>query len=282
MCNDARSNRLMLNDILYLSDEQISRGKVRFNRNNGCDDPIELFKTNPDVINNQWFLWRSSKRNYFSVGDLALCLVKISGDYWLLTTIKTITRDNGVHDGIAYEGDEHREYQSLYGRLVVKFHKSFESSVVTLSRYLDQLEVDRILPDVFEDDHFPGYDSVRLSYAHLKRILDVHIPDWIAALSNQKAVYVITDTAAGKLYVGSATGENGLLQRWTNYIDNGHGGDVDLIALEKERGFDYIKQNFQYSLLENYNDRVDDKYVLSRESWWKVTLDTRAHGYNSN
>ena len=31
------------------------------------------------------------------------------------------------------------------------------------------------------------------------------------------------------MYVGSATAQYGmLLQRWTNYIDNGHGGNVEL------------------------------------------------------
>ena len=43
-------------------------------------------------------------------------------------------------------------------------------------------------------------------------------------MQNQKAVYLITDKLSGKLCVGSATSERGmLLQRWTNYVDNGHG-----------------------------------------------------------
>ena len=46
--------------------------------------------------------------------------------------------------------------------------------------------------------------------------------------------------------------------------------------------FDYIKANFQYSVLENYNARMDDNYILSREKWWKDTLCTRQFGYNKN
>ena len=49
-----------------------------------------------------------------------------------------------------------------------------------------------------------------------------------------------------------------------------------------EKGFDYIKQNFQYSILENYNARVDDRVILDRESWWKETLQSRTFGYNDN
>lgn len=107
--------------------------------------------------------------------------------------------------------------------------------------------------------------------------------DWLDALRNQKAVYLITDTSNGKMYVGSATAQYGmLLQRWTNYIDNGHGGNVELKYIVDTKGFDYIKANFQYSVLENYNARMDDNYILSREKWWKDTLCTRQFGYNKN
>ena len=59
-----------------------------------------------------------------------------------------------------------------------------------------------------------------------------------------------------------------------------------LIEFEKDEiakeGFDYIKQNFQYSIIENFNAKVDDKYVLQRESYWKDVLQTRKFGYNKN
>ena len=83
--------------------------------------------------------------------------------------------------------------------------------------------------------------------------------------------------------MGSATSQTGmLLQRWSNYVADGHGGNVELRELIKQNGFDYIKENFQYSILENYNARMDDEYILMRESWWKETLCTRTHGYNKN
>ena len=44
----------------------------------------------------------------------------------------------------------------------------------------------------------------------------------------------------------------------------------------------YVKQNFQYAILENYNAKIDDKVVLQRESWWKETLQSRSFGYNKN
>lgn len=67
-----------------------------------------------------------------------------------------------------------------------------------------------------------------------------------------------------------------------NYIENGHGGNVELKHIVDTKGFDYIKSNFQYSVLENYNARMDDNYILSREKWWKDTLCTKQFGYNKN
>ena len=69
-----------------------------------------------------------------------------------------------------------------------------------------------------------------------------------------------------------------LLQRWKNYIANGHGGNVELENLS----FEYIKKNFQYSILENYNSRVDKHIILKRESWWKKCLYSKERGYNGN
>ncbi len=154
---------------------------------------------------------------------------------------------------------------------------------MNLKSIQNDLEVLQILPSVFDGVSFPGYDKVRLSYEQLSVIIERKKHDWIAALGNQKAVYLITDKSKGTHYVGSAYGDNGmLLQRWTDYIKNGHGGNTLLHDLVNKESFEYVKKNFQYSILENYNARVDKKIILSRESWWKETLGSRAFGLNVN
>ena len=273
---------IKLNDLLKLSDEQMSRAKIKFNMYNGYDDPIQLYKSNPDLINKQWLYWRSKNR-YFDVGQIAICLVKIRGDHWLLTTIDTVEKELNVSDGINYIGTPFSEYKKFYGRTIIKFHKSFQTQGVNLITVADELEVAQILPDTFDDDDFPGYDKVKLSYSQLKSILDRGKKDWIAALESQKAVYLITDIHTGKLYVGSATSDRGmLLQRWRSYADNGHGNNKELKRIVDEQGIDYVCANFRYSILENYNSKIADDVILSRESWWKDILQTRKFGYNDN
>lgn len=273
---------IKLNDLLHLTDEQASKAKVKFNRDNGYDDPIDIYKSNPDLINKQWLYWRNKNR-YFDVGQIAICLVKIRSEYWLLTTIDTVVEELNVLNGINYKGTPLSEYQKYFGRTIIKFHKSFQTQGVNYSTIADELEVCQILPDTFDDDDFPGYDKVNLSYNQLKSILDRGKKDWIAALESQKAVYLITDTNNGKLYVGSATSSYGmLLQRWSNYVSNSHGGNKELKRIVDSEGIEYVQSYFRYTILENYNSKVDDAVVLERESWWKNILQTRTFGYNDN
>lgn len=49
-----------------------------------------------------------------------------------------------------------------------------------------------------------------------------------------------------------------------------------------KKGFAYVKENFVYAILENYNARVDDQIIRDRENWWKATLQTQQFGYNCN
>lgn len=274
--------KIMLNDLLHFDAAEVPNVRVKFNICDGSDDPLDLYKTNPDEVNVTWFLWHDDRR-YFNVGQTAICLLKLRGDQWLLTTIKKITRLLDVTDGVGYDAVEVKEYEQYFGRLVVEYHNPCRTMGRKYENVMDELEVVQILNEQYTGNEFPGYENVRLSYPLLKNIVDRQLPGWVDALRNQKAVYLITDTKTGKMYVGSATSQTGmLLQRWSSYAADGHGGNVELRELVKQQGLDYVKENFQYSILENYNARMDDGYILKRESWWKETLCTRTHGYNKN
>ena len=275
-------NGILLKDLLRFSDDELANVKIKFNQHNGYDDPMDLYRSNPEIINTQWLFW-NEKRRYFYEGQIAVCFLKLSYDMWLLTTIKRVTKDLGISGGVSFEGKEIEKYKPFFGRVIVQYHKTSMAQGRYFSELQDELVVNQILPDVYDGEDFPGYDKVRLSYAQLEVIIRCGKKDWIAALSNQKAVYLITDKNTGKLYVGSATSDSGmLLQRWSNYVANGHGGNKELIELVEREGFDYVKKHFQYAILENYNAKVEDRIILIRESWWKETLQTRVWGYNSN
>ena len=55
------SENIKLNDLLHLTDEEISRTKVRFMTNYNGTEPIKVFRRDPDELNTDWLL--SRKRN---------------------------------------------------------------------------------------------------------------------------------------------------------------------------------------------------------------------------
>jgi len=272
--------QIRLNDILGFTDDEIGNVKIRFT--DGGGNRYEAFLSDPKEFHETAFLWRTEVQR-FSVGQTAISLLKLSSETYLLTTIMKITKELGIKHGANYEGEEIERYTPYFGRVVIKYKKNYQQQVRYANGIIDEMEVLQILPSQFDGIHFPGYDRVRLSYAHLASIVQRRPEDWVGALENQKAVYLIVDKETGKQYVGSATAEKGmLLSRWNSYVANGHGGNKLLIDVVNDEGLDYVKQNFQYAILENYNARVDDKIILAREIWWKETLGSRAFGLNAN
>src|SRR5690606_31900793 len=102
------------------------------------------------------------------------------------------------------------------GRIIVKYKNSSQTLIRNALTIINDCEIHQILPDVFDNDLFPGYESVNVSWQELTRVIDKE--SWKTALQNQKAVYLITDISNGKKYVGSAYAENMLLNRWQSYI----------------------------------------------------------------
>lgn len=283
-------NKIKLNTILGLCDEEIANSKIELNMQAGsggaayidlwlaCSDQDKENGTCPEC---GFWGWYGNKRN-FGPGQLVFSFIRLRNNEWLFASAAKVI---DVPENSFAKVQVLEKYKPFFGRLIVHLVKgnTFARFTFNLSKFLDDCTVKEILPTIYGGQDFPGYDKVRLSFKQLESIIKIGKRDWIAALENQKAVYLLTDKISGKMYVGSATGDSGmLLQRWNSYIDNGHGGNVELKELVDKKGFDYIKANFYYSILENYNAKVDDRVILERESWWKETLLTRSFGYNNN
>ena len=278
-------DKILLRDLLRISEEEIGNYKIRLIVNNEYENVLDLFLNDPEVINTNWLFWNYSKSAEFKEGQIIIGLVRMdkNSDFYLLTTIKKITKDLNIKNGVGYEGVELEQYKKYYGRVIVKYHNKVQKMVRWASNIIDEIEVSQVLTSIYEGKNFPGYDKVCLKYSELKVIIDNNKTDWVNALSNQKAVYLITDLNTGKVYVGSATSDKGmLLDRWKLYISNGHGGNKELKSIVEQKGIDYIKKNFQYTIIENYNAKIEDKVILEREAYWKTALDSRKHGMNGN
>ena len=150
-------NKITLNDLLNVNNSQDT--KVKFNAWNGKVDPLDEYLRDPDIVNNQWLFWRTARQS-FSVGQIAICLVKVSGDIWLLTTIKHITKELNVRNGINYEGEELERYKKYFGRVLVKYHKDAQAMCQYYKSISDNLIVHQILPTPYAGADLPKYDDV--------------------------------------------------------------------------------------------------------------------------
>ena len=199
-------DRILINDLLKIPDCDIGKTRLKLNVFNGNTDPLEEYKRDPDKINIEWFLWHNQRR-YFHTGQIAICLLYLYDDKWLLTTIKRITKEIDVVDDVGFEAEEIEEYRKYYGRLVLKYHNTKRGMGRTYESMMEELEVIEILSTAYDGDEFPGYENIRLSFSQLETIIRNKRSGWLDALRNQKAVYLITDTSNGKMYVGSATAQ---------------------------------------------------------------------------
>ncbi len=266
---------ILLNELLHFTD--LSNVKVRLNKPSSAGwNPIELFKNGDTEALLRGQYWDYSMKS-FQVGQTTIGLMRLDQpDLWLLFHVGRVTRSFDVQNAIGYEYESLPEYDKFVGRVIVRYKNKSQQMVRKAEPMLGECEVSQILPDVFDNDVFPGYENVDLSWRDLGRVLTKDV--WRTALENQKGIYLIVDTSNGKMYVGSAYGECMLLGRWQSYAKNGHGGNVELRGLD----FAHIQQHFRYSILDIYKSTVNDATILERESWWKRVLLTRTFGYNSN
>jgi len=278
---------ILLNDLLNLND--LENVKIRFNKDNGADyDPIKFFKEDRSRLLKGQF-WNYSKNKSFKEGNIAIGLARIKGNKWLLFDISKINKDLNKFNDVGYEYESISKYEKYFGRIIIKYHNKSQNLIRLAKNLIEELEIIEILPEKFNDDNFPGYENVNLSFYDLKRVLERK--DWRTALENQKGVYLITDINTGKLYVGSAYGEKMILGRWTTYaksgydkneIENGEYPNKKFQELVKDKGMAYIKKYFHYSILDIYKSTTEDKIIINRESRWKDVLKSREFGYNAN
>lgn len=128
---------------------------------------------------------------------------------------------------------------------------------------------------------FPGFDGVEIGYAELQTMVkDSRYTAWQTALGSVQGIYLIADTSTGHLYVGKADGSERILGRWSQYAQDGHGGNK---ALRELAGSDAEhRRHFQFSLLRVFGPSTPSAEVDAAEAHWKRALLTRDFGLNRN
>ena len=73
---------IKLNDILHFSEDEIYNVKIKFNVFNGWVSPFDEYKNNPDIVDNDWFLYKKEKY-YFHEGEIGINCIPLGDDAWI-------------------------------------------------------------------------------------------------------------------------------------------------------------------------------------------------------
>lgn len=274
--NDAMT--IPLDDILRISSP--SRYKLHLaSRNPDGEQPLDVYVADPrEWIG--WNEWRGKRDDWNRPRVLSFLDFYPRRNAWLFGGCFEVVKRHKDR----YELRGQSEFDQYTGRLIASFHRyqGMRGRAFRLERYLDQFEVDEILPTRYAGEAFPGYEHIEHAFGELEAVFACARADWKAALSSVKGVYLISDLLNGKKYVGSAYGDAGIWSRWSCYIGTGHGWNDELVRLMRKKGIKYARDHFRFSVLEVMTRATPDQYVLDREAHWKRALLTREHGYNLN
>lgn len=258
--------------------QNINDFKIHFAVFNGEEQPLDVFVRDKKEWQG-WNEWRCGRDDFSRKFIFSLMRYYPKQSCWLFGGIYEVMERSTTGNKVVLS----TLYSEYIGRLLIKYAgPGVRGRSFYLENHYQQLEVQEILDREYSGEDFCGFDNVQHSFEVIEHIIKTQRLDWKTALLNVKGVYLIVDKSNGMKYVGSAYGDTGLWSRWEQYIYTGHGWNMGLTDLLVEKGIDYARDNFQFSILEFYSMKTDDQYIISREQHWKGVLCTNTFGYNRN
>ena len=277
-----------LEEKLPLAEKERKKYKINFHNYNSVEQPLSAFVRSREEFH-EWNRWGGGKYRHLN-RDYSFALIQFpfEQDIWLF---------GGIYKVSNCEKKEHfaddrskvwicnveleEKWKEHIGRLKIHYKKS-RRPIQNLEKCYSKMYISETLKELYTGEKFCGYENICHSFKALQHIWRIEKSDWKEQLTNIQGVYLITDTKTGKLYVGSAYGENRIWGRWRDYFEHGHGDNQALIKLMKSKKKKYAEDFFQFSLLEYWKEDKKDAFVIQRENHWKDALCSRQHGYNQN
>jgi len=252
--------------------------KIHFARWNGHSQPLDVWTRSQDEWRG-WQEYRPGRNDFNRKYIFSLVHFYHETDIWLFGGIYRVLERRS--DRYVVELDDMGRQFS--GRLKLYSPYRLRTTRTLMERHYQDFQITEILREGYSGRRFPGYGEIDLSFGELEALVRNERPDWKSALETTKGVYLITDTNTSRRYIGSAYGEDGIWSRWRAYVETGHGGNVELRKIVKQHDFDYCREHFRFSLLEDRRPGTTDDVIIARENYWKRILLTRGeHGLNLN
>jgi hypothetical protein len=216
-------------------------------------------------------------RKVFDVGNILASFVVTPSNQTLFVGLYSVVGIGRAPPGIVDPIGQHdvsgaqfydirfdQRLDDLAGRLIIDWGDGFRAWVQRAGRRdKSVLEIKREITD----PQFPGFTGFCWDVDEI-----ASIPlTWQEILKSVKGVYLLVCKETGRVYVGSAKGEESLWGRFVEYARTGHGGNVEL----KRRGHG----SYQVTVLEVVNS---DTGIERIEAAWKKKLLSREFGLNEN
>jgi len=218
------------------------------------------------------------KRNVFNKVDYIVSFIGEEGVQARFVGVWKVDGYTSAEDGhTQYIMSEVAGYEDLKERVIIRW----ENAISWHQWIKNEMEVLEISPGLHYK-RFTDYSDLILDFNELCEIVECNYKDWRNVLSAIRGVYLITDLHTGKLYVGSAYGEDGIWGRWAEYVaTGGHGGNKSLRELVAQDGY-YASKFFQFSILMLLPKTVTAEEAISKEQLFKRKLGSNSFGLNNN
>ena len=260
--------------------------ELLFNRGLNRDAKIKLVR-HKDQREDLYNLYRTNKNSFldyqnlqskavFKNIDYIVSFIGEEGDLSRFIGVFQIVGVEEIDSQFRYQMTEMTDFEDLKERVIIKW-----TNPISWHQYIKNLmEVIEIKPGLHYKQ-FVDYFDFTLNFDELKEIVENQYSDWKKTLSITKGIYLISDTVTGKLYVGSAYGENGIWGRWSEYVKtNGHGNNKTLKEFVTKES-EYAK-NFTFSILMLLPKTITPNEAIKKETLYKNKLGTNSFGLNNN
>jgi hypothetical protein len=207
-------------------------------------------------------------------------LSRFVGVFRIIDCIQLSKKESSIDGGVfefQYELEEVGGFDDLKERAIIDWGLGTRSWAQWLKNDKEIVEVQPGL----HYKQFTDYFDFILDFKELQEIVSNQYKDWKRMLSVTKGIYLISDTKTGKLYVGSAYGEEGIWGRWKTYAKTkGHGNNKtlkELVSADKNYG-----DNFKFSILMLLPSTITADQAIKKETFFKQKLGTNSFGLNNN
>lgn len=225
-----------------------------------------------------WQLYRGKAKERFTT-DYIVSFAQISGNRFLFGGIFNITSRASKRYKVEYT----KQYSDIIGRLILDYSGENKRATVFKPSYIyENSQISGVYEHRFKGEPFISFEEINHEFSAIEIVIKNELPDWKVALSSVFGIYLISDEKAGKHYVGSAYGDEGIWGRWRSYVNSYHASNEDLVELFERKSEKYFRKHFKFSILEIISSSSTKEDVINKESLWKRKLFSREHGYNRN